>query len=143
MDYRRLDHCIYHCEYHIVLTTRYRRKIFNDGLWTYVERKLLDITEHYPTLFFKTRNHDKDHVHLLISIPPTMSVGDAVRLIKTNTARGIKEQFPFLKEVYWGRDGIWSSGYFVSTAGADPKIISRYIEDQGRQDAGQTAKLFD
>lgn len=132
-EYRRGSHCLYHCEYHIVITTKYRRKIINEGLWAYLERKLLEINEHYPHIFFKTRNHDKDHVHLLVSIPPTMSVGSVIRLMKTNTSRNIKEQFPFLKDVYWGTDGIWSDEYFVSTAGVNPQIIARYIENQGRE----------
>lgn len=143
VEYRRGSHFLYCCEYHIVITTKYRRKIFNEGLWKHTEWKLLEITEHYPQLFFKTMNHDKDHVHLLVSIPPTMSVGSVVRLIKTNTSRKIKEQFPFLKKVYWGTDGIWSDGYFVSTAGAPPGVIKRYIENQGREDTGQTATLFE
>src|SRR3989338_10245897 len=109
-EFRRTEHSIYLCEYHIVMTTKYRRKVINEGLWVYLKRKLLEITEHYPRLFFKTMNHDRDHVHLLVSVPPQMSVGSAVRIVKTNTARGIKEQFPFLKEVYWGTDGIWSDG---------------------------------
>ena len=72
-----------------------------------------------------------------------MSVGSVVRLIKTNTAKGIKKQFPFLKDVYWGTDGIWSDGYFVSTTGVNEKIIQQYIENQGREEVGQTTKLFE
>ena len=142
-EYRRTAHTIYLCDYHIVLPTKYRRAIFNDGLFAYVKRKLLDITEHYPTIFFKTINHDKDHIHLLVSIPPQLTVGSVVRLIKANTSRKLKEQFPFLKEVYWGADGIWSAGYFVSTVGINETTIRQYIEQQGREDAGQTAKLFE
>jgi putative transposase len=142
-EYRRTAHAIYLCDYHIVLPTRYRRAIFNAGLFAYVRRKLLDITEHYPAIFFKTINHDKDHIHLLASIPPQVTVGSVVRLIKTNTSRKLKEQFPFLKEVYWGADGIWSAGYFVSTVGINEAIIRQYIDQQGREDAGQTAKLFE
>ena len=78
-----------------------------------------------------------------VAIPPTMSVGSVVRLIKTNTARGIKEQFPFLKQVYWGTDSLWSASYFVTTAGMDPVALGQYIENQGREDEGQTAKLFE
>jgi putative transposase len=78
-----------------------------------------------------------------IQIPPTMSVGSVVRLIKSNTSRGIKKQFPFLKNVYWGTDGIWSDSYFVSTSGIPPEILQRYIEHQGRADEGQTAQLFE
>ncbi|MDE2099776.1 MAG: IS200/IS605 family transposase [Patescibacteria group bacterium] len=108
-----------------ITTTKYRRNIINEGLWAYLERKLLDIPERYPQIFFKIMNQDKDHVYLLASIPPTMSVGAVVRLIKSNTSRKIKEQFPFLREIYWGTDGIWSDGYFVSTAGIRPEIIQR------------------
>jgi putative transposase len=143
MEYRRGNHCVYGCEYHIVITTKYRRQVINPGLWAHLERKLLEINEHYPEIFFKTRNHDKDHIHLHVAIPPTMSVGSVVRLVKTNTARKVKEQFPFLKKVYWGTDSLWSSSYFVTTAGMDPVTLRRYIENQGHEDAGQTAKLFE
>ena len=142
-EYRRSDHCVYLCDYHLVLSTKYRRKIFNNGLWKYIERKLLDISDHYPKIFFKAMSHDKDHIHVLVSIPPQLSVGTVVRLIKTNTAKKIKEQFPFLKEVYWGVDGIWSNGYFVSTVGINETIIKKYIQHQGDEDIGQTAKLFE
>lgn len=142
-SYRRTSHSVYQCDYHLVLCTKYRRKIFNPGLFAWGERKLLEITEHYPQLFFKTVNHDEDHIHLLVSIAPQMSVGAAVRLIKTNSSRGIKEQFPFLRKVYWGSDGIWSDGYFVSTSGVNEAVIRRYIEQQGALDEGQTATLFE
>ena len=66
-----------------------------------------------------------------------------VRLIKTNTARKIKEKFPVLRKYYWGIDSLWSEGYFVSTTGINTEIIKRYIRRQGEEDAGQTAKLFD
>ncbi len=69
-----------------------------------------------------------------------MSVGNAVRIIKANTARSIRQKFPILRKVYWGSEGIWSDGYFVSTIGINESIIRRYIEEQGKEDAGQ-AKL--
>lgn len=143
MEYRKGDHCVYGCEYHVVITTKYRRNVINPGLWAHLERKLLEIPEHYPAIFFKTMNHDKDHVHLHVVIPPMVSVGSVIRLIKTNTARGIRERFPFLKKVYWGTDSLWSSGYFVSTSGISSEVLKKYIEQQGREDGGQTAKLFE
>ena len=72
-----------------------------------------------------------------------MTVGSVVRLIKTNTARNIKKQFPILKNHYWGIDSLWSEGYFVSTVGVTTETIERYIMQQGEQDAGQTTTLFD
>ena len=67
-----------------------------------------------------------------------MSVGRAVGIIKQNTARDLKQKFPFLKQVYWGTDAIWSEGYFVSTVGIDDAMIRAYIAEQGKKDAGQT-----
>ncbi len=139
--YRKSHHSVWLCDYHLVLPTKYRRKIFNAGLFAYVKRKLLEIPEHYPALYIKEVNHDEDHIHLLISIPPQMSVGSVVRLIKSNTSRNLKEQFPFLKQVYWGTDGIWSEGYFVSSVGLDEATIKRYIEAQGDEDRGQTIPM--
>ena len=98
----------------------------------------MEVTEHYPLIRFKEVNHDKDHIHMLLSVPPTMSVGKVVGLIKQNMARRLKQKFPFLKEVYWGTDSIWSEGYFVSTVGVNDSVIRKYIQEQGKKDAGQT-----
>jgi putative transposase len=141
-EYRRDNHCVYLCDYHLVLPTKYRHPVITPELWKYLYGKLVEITTFYPRLYIKEVNSDKDHVHILISIPPQMSVGSIVRLVKTNTSRKIKEKFPVLKKHYWGTDGIWSEGYFVSTVGITTEIIERYIANQGRLDAGQTASLF-
>jgi len=138
MELIHLAHCVYQCDYHIVLVTKYRKKVFNDGIFAYFNKKLAEVKEHYPLIRFKVVNHDKDHIHLLMSIPPTITVGTAVGIVKQNTARELKRKFPFLKKVYWGTDAIWSEGYFVSTVGADEAVIQAYIEEQGKKDAGQT-----
>lgn len=140
MEYKKQSHSVYVCDYHIVLPMKYRRSIFNEGIFAYCEDKLKEINKHYPQIEFKQVNHDKDHIRLLVSIPPKISVGSAVRIIKVNTARGLKQKFPFLKEAYWGTDGIWSDGYFVSTVGINEEIIRNYIIKQGDEDTGQ-AKL--
>jgi putative transposase len=142
-EYRRTAHSVYLCDYHLVFPTKYRHEVIDDQLWKYLYGKLMEITKHYPSLYFKEANHDKDHIHLLISIPPQMSVGSVVRLIKSNTARNIKQQFPILKKHYWGTDSLWSEGYFVSTVGVTTETIKRYIANQGADDTGQTTTLFD
>ena len=138
MELIHLSHCVYHCDYHIVLVTKYRRKVFSQGIFEYMNKKLAEVTEHYPLIQFKTVNHDKDHIHFLVSIPPTMTVGKVIGIIKQNTSRELKQKFPFLKKVYWGTDAIWSEGYFASTVGIDEGVVQAYIEEQGKKDAGQT-----
>lgn len=82
-------------------------------------------------------NHDIDHVHILMSIPPKMRVSDVVRTFKSHTGRHMKKKFEYMRKAYWGADGIWSDGYFVSTVGIEEGIIKRYIETQGKEDIGQ------
>ena len=120
------------------MVTKYRKEIINEGIFAYIEKKLAEVTEHYPLIRFKTVNHDKDHMHLHLAIPPTIAVGKVVGIIKQNTSRELKQKFPFLKKIYWGTDQVWSDGYFVSTVGANEVMIQKYIEEQGKKDAGQT-----
>jgi len=143
MELTHLSHCVYHCDYHLIMVTKYRKRVFNEGIFAYFDIKLAEITEHYPTVKFKTINHNQDHVHMLISIPPTMTVGKVVGLIKQNTTRELKQKFPFLKQVYWGTDAVWSEGYFVSTVGVNEDLIKQYIENQGNKDSGQTRDGFE
>ncbi len=140
MEYKKLTHCVYLCDYHIVFPTKYKRKVINPGIFVYLKLKIKEIGKHYPELEIKEINHDRDHIHILKSIPPKMSVVNAVRIIKANTARSIRQKFPILRKEYWGSEGIWSDGYFVSTIGINESVIRRYIEEQGKEDAGQ-AKL--
>jgi putative transposase len=100
--------------------------------------KLAKVTEHYPQIKIGMVNHDKDHIHLLASVPPTISAGKVAGIIKQNTSRELKQKFPFPKQVYWGTDAIRSEGYFVSAVGIDEAMIQAYIEEQGKKDAGQT-----
>ena len=143
MEYIHDAHSVYCCDYHIVLCTKYRRKVINKGFGTYLKNKVHEVTRYYPKLRMKEFNHEEDHIHILISIPPSMSVGNFIRLYKTNSSRNVKKQFEFLKKVYWGTDSLWSEGYFASTVGINADIIKKYIQHQGAEDAGQTAKLFE
>jgi len=137
---RKQSNAVYFCEYHLVFPTKYRRKIFNEGVFAYLKDILKRIKEYYPEIDVLEINHDEDHMHCLVSNPPKLSVGSVVRIIKANTARALKKKFDYLSKVYWGTDGIWSEGYFVSTVGANEEQIRKYIQQQGEENFGQ-AKL--
>ena len=105
-----------------------------------MQERLKQVKEYYPEIDILKINHDIDHVHILAVIPPKMSVSKVVGILKSNTSKYLKKKFAFLKKVYWGTDGIWSDGYFVSTVGINEEIIKNYIDQQGKEDSGQ-AKL--
>jgi putative transposase len=71
----------------------------------------------------------KDHVHLVLSIPPKYAVSDVVGTIKGRVAIRLFKHVPEIRKKYWGRR-FWSRGYFVSTIGVDEAIIRQYVEKQ-------------
>lgn len=137
MQIRKQGHCAAQCEYHLVLVSKYRRKIFNEGSFAYFEGVMREVREKLPEIIILTMNHDTDHIHLHLSIPPKIRVSDAVRTIKSISGRLLKKKFEHMRKAYWGVDGIWSDGYFVSTVGINEYAIKRYIEHQGQEDLGQ------
>ncbi len=140
MEYRKQSHALYYARYHLVFVTKYRRKVLKHGMGAYLKLTMRAASKIFPDVEILEQNTDQDHIHLLLSIPPKRSVAEVVRHLKGKSAHAMRRKFAFLERVYYGADGMWSDGYFVSTVGADEETIRRYIEYQGREDGGQ-AKL--
>ena len=140
MEYKKQGHAIYHVRYHVIISTKYRRKVLKGGMGEYLKKKIYQIGRFIPEVEIYEVNTDQDHMHILMSIPPKIAVSEIVQKIKANTGRAMRAKFSFLDKVYWGVDGIWSIGYFVSTVGVNEETVRRYIERQGKEDCGQ-AKL--
>ena len=115
----------------------------NEGSFAYFQETMKKIREDMPEIEILEMNHDLDHIHLLVSIPPKIRVSDAVRYIKSNSGRLMKRKFEYLRKAYWGVDGIWSDGYFVSTVGINASVIQQYIQKQGQEDRGQAQLELD
>jgi putative transposase len=76
----------------------------------------------------------KDHVHLLVSVPPNIAVSELVQKLKGRSSRLMLQEFGELKKAYWGQR-LWARGYFAaSTGNVTDAIIAEYIEKQGQQD---------
>ena len=74
---------------------------------------------------------------MVIVIPPRIAVADVVQFIKSQSAKKLKAKFPFLRETYAGKEGIWSRGYCVSCIGLNEKEILASVEYQEKEDKGQ------
>lgn len=107
MQIRKQGHCANQCEYSLVLVSKYRRKIFNEGSFAYFKEVMKELREKMPEIIVLTMNHDKDHIHLHLSIPPKIRVSDAVRTIKSISGRLLKRKFEYMRKAYWGVEGIW------------------------------------
>jgi putative transposase len=106
----------------------------------YVRKELLGfwfelLKTKYPTLYIHEINTGDDHVHMMIEIPPTIPVCEAIQKLKAHASIYLKQKFPFIKRIY--EDGaIWSVGYFVSTVGLNEEQIRKYIQKQNMFDIG-------
>jgi putative transposase len=143
MDYQRQNHAVFYTRYHLVFTTKFRRKLLKGGMGKYLTYLVKSLNRRHPELRILEVNTDEDHIHILLSIAPKVSVADAVRIIKANTARMMKRKFPFLVTGYFDNQAIWSVGYFVSTVGLNESTIKKYIELQGQEDSGQAQLVLE
>ena len=142
MEYKKQGHCVYYVRYHLVIATQYRRKVLRAGFGDYFKKVVVGICKQVPEIEIIEVNTNSDHAHMLVSIPPKLSISEVVKLIKAKTGVLMRKKFPFLDKVYWGQSGIWSRGYFVSTVGISESTIRKYIEMQGKEDSGQALLEF-
>ena len=110
------------------------------GVAEYLMTKLDEVRKRYPEIEYIERNIQPDDVHIVVNFPPKYSIAQVVQIMKQKTGKALRDRFEFLRERYYGRGGIWSAGYFVSTVGLDEETIKRYVRYQEQEDLGQ-AKL--
>ena len=90
-----------------------------------------------PGVKLETIGFDKDHLHMVMSIPPKYSIASVMGKLKSQSASQLRKAFPWLTKVCWNENIVWSPGFFVSSVGVDEETIIKYVELQGRQDSGQ------
>ena len=127
-----LAHTKLMCKYHIVFTPKYRRKaIYNKNLVDI--REILKQLCSYKGVEILEGHLMPDHVHMLVSIPPKMSVSSFMGYLKGKSAMMIFDRHANLKYLYGNRH-FWEEGYYVSTVGLNEKTIRKYIQDQEKHD---------
>ena len=142
MRTKTLNHSTYKHLYHIVWSTKHRRKWLKDYVKKELKASLVETCKKYPALFITEINTDQDHVHIQMEIPPNMAVSDAVQRLKANSSLRIRRKFKFIREMYIEWDGIWSVGYFSSTNGLNEQQVKRYIQWQDKKEKPQANRLF-
>jgi len=132
-QFKKLSHTIWRCQYHIIWTPKYRYKILTGELAADVEDCIRAFTERQGGEAVEL-NVQVDHVHLLVMIPPKISVSDFVGTVKGRTAIRILNKHKKLKQKpYWGNH-FWTRGYCVDTVGLDAEMIQKYVKYQDEKD---------
>ena len=113
----------------MVWCPKYRKKIFGRGeIRERAEQLIREISEEYGFEIVEMEVA-VEHVHILLSFPPKRSIGEVVRIIKSNTARELFREFPSMKRRLWAGE-LWEDGYFARTVGdrMTREVIEKYIE---------------
>jgi putative transposase len=128
--------------YHYVWVTKYRYHVLT-GEVALRARELIRQTCLSRNITILSGSVGKDHVHILVSCPPSLSPSKIMQYIKGRSSRILQDEFPHLKKRYWGRH-LWARGYFCATSGTVTEdMIRQYIENQpldGPEDAFKVEK---
>jgi len=131
--YKKLSHVIYKCDYHIVWVPKYRLRILKGAIKTLVESDIRSLCE-WKSCDVQELNVQEDHVHLLVSVPPKVSISKLMGVLKGKIAIKLFKSYPKLKQKpYWGNH-FWARGYFVSTVGLDEEMIRKYVKHQEKEE---------
>jgi len=131
-DTNSLAHTKWNCKYHIVFAPKYRRKIFYGDLKSEIGKILRELCE-WKQVNIVEAQVCIDHIHMLVEIPPKMSVSSFVGFLKGKSSLLIHERHGNLKCKY-GNRSFWCRGYYVDTAGKNTKKIAEYIQNQLKED---------
>jgi len=136
--WKKLSHIIYQCKYYIVWCPKYRYRILKGAVAEFVEQTLRMLCE-WRSIEILEINVKEDHIHMILSIPPRLSISEVMGMLKGKTAIKLFKSFPTLKKKpYWGNH-FWSRGYCVSSIGLDETKIRKYVkyqEEKERQEEG-------
>ena len=136
MDTERLAHTKWNCNYHIVFAPKYRRQVIYGKLKKDIGKILRDLCARKGVEIIEAELCN-DHVHMLVKIPPKMSISSFMGYLKGKSTLMIFERHANLKYKY-GQRKFWCRGYYVDTVGKNKKVIEEYIRNQIYED-----KMYD
>ena len=127
--FKKLSHVIYCCKYHIVWVPKYRYKVLTGKIGNEVYRTIAGHCVRLKCEIIEL-NIQNDHCHLLVVVPPKVSISTLMGVLKGKVAITIFQKFPELRQKrYWGNK-FWAPGYCVDTVGLDTEMIQKYVKFQ-------------
>lgn len=127
VDYRRTSHSVSRLVVHIVWVTKYRYHVLKGDVQQRTRDLIVQICNSENVEILKGVV-SKDHVHIHIEYPPSLSISTLVKRLKGRTSRILQMEFPQLKKRYWGRH-FWAVGYGAwSTGNISDKMVQEYLE---------------
>ena len=132
MDMNSLAHTKWNCKYHVVFAPKFRRKVIYNQLRKDIGKILRMLCDRKGIEIIEAELCP-DHVHMLIKVPPKMSIAGAIGYLKGKSTLLIFERHADMKYKY-GQRQFWCRGYYVDTVGKNAKVIQEYIANQLKED---------
>ena len=132
LDTDSLAHTKWNCKYHIVFAPKYRRQVIYGKIKADIGKMLRKLCE-YKQIEILEAEACKDHIHMLISVPPKYSISQVMGYLKGKSSLMIFEKYANLKYKYGNRH-FWCRGFYVDTVGRNKKAIAEYIRNQLHED---------
>ena len=130
MDLDTNAHSVFSLHYHLILVTKYRKKVFDDEISNRARALFEAIAPTYKIEVLEW-NHDQDHVHILFKAQPKTELSKFINAYKSASSRVLKKEFPSIREQLW-QDMFWSRSFcLLSSGGAPIEVIQQYIKEQG------------
>jgi putative transposase len=134
------SHAVWDCKYHLVWITKYRYPVLVGDVGLRARELLREIARSMEMRIYAGAIN-RDHVHLLIGIPPNVSVSRAVQFLKGKSSHRLLREFAALKKRYWGQH-LWARGYWVASSGnVTDEVWKKYIEDQKPEEPDDNFKI--
>jgi len=131
--YKKLSHVVYKCDYHIVWVPKYRFRILHGEIKKLIEEDIRMLGE-WKKCEVQEMSVQNDHIHLVVSIPPKVSVSQMMGILKGKLEIKLFKSYPKMKQKpYWGNH-FWARGYFLSTVGIDEDVIKKYVKHQEKEE---------
>ena len=140
-DVKSLAHTKWNCKYHIVFAPKYRRKVFYEEKRMEIGAILRELCR-WKGVEIIEAEVCPDHIHMLVSIPPKMSVSGFMGFLKGKSSLMIYQKWGNMKFKYRNRQ-FWGRGYYVDTVGKNTKAIKEYIATQLKQDKEMSQMSID
>ena len=131
-DKNSLAHTAWNCKYHIVFAPKYRRQDIYGKIRVDIGKMLRMLCDRKGIKIIEAELC-KDHIHMLVQIPPKYSVSDIVGYLKGKSSLMIFDRYANMKYRYGNRH-FWCRGYFVDTVGKNEKKITEYVRNQLQED---------
>ena len=127
------NHSVFSLNYHLVLVTKYRRKVITDQISDRLKEIFTYIQPDY-NITLKEWNHDRDHVHILFSAHPKSELTKFLNAYNSASSRLVKKEHPEIRSQLW-KDAFWSQSFcLISVGGVTLDILKTYIETQGEKE---------